>query len=123
MSPLEGKLGFIQYEFKEATAFTSVGLRLTHQPTLFAAECGAARTPLSVSGSVIGKLTPIDKTVSAFAVTFAQSAGKQNPEQFEGEPKSTLSETFGAGSAQAAGLAGKAKLTNQAALGVKAEVE
>jgi hypothetical protein len=123
MSPLEGKLGFIQYEFKEATAFTSVGLDLTHQPSLFTAECGAAKTPLSVSGSVIGKLTPIDKTVPAFAVTFAQSGSKQQPEQFEAGPKNTLSETFGSGSPEAAGLASKAKITNQEALGIKAEVE
>jgi hypothetical protein len=120
---LEGKLGFIQYEFKEATPFTSVGLDLTHQPSLFTAECGTAKTPLSVSGSVIGKLTPLDKTVPAFAVAFAQSAGKQEPEQFEGGPKSTLSEIFGSGSPEAAGLASKAKITNQEALAVKAEVE
>jgi hypothetical protein len=122
-SALEGTLGFIQYEFKEATPFTSVGLALTHQPTLFTAECGAAKTQLSVSGSVIGKLTPIDKTVPAFAIAFAQAGGKQVPEQFEAGPKRILSATFGSGSPEAAGLSSKAKITNQEALGIKAEVE
>src|SRR5436190_1283837 len=67
-SPLAAKLDFIRDEYKEATAFTSVGLDLTHDPSLLTAECGAAKVPLSITGSVIGTITPFDKMASAFAL-------------------------------------------------------
>jgi len=120
--PLAGELGFIRDEFKEATAFTSVGLDLKHEPSLLNAECGTSKVQLSVTGSVIGTITPFDKMSSAFTLKFAQSAGKQIPEHFEGGVNDTLAASFGSGS-EAAGLAGVDKFANEERLAIKAEME
>jgi hypothetical protein len=120
--PLAGELGFIRDEFKEATAFTSVGLDLKHDPSVLSAECGTAKVQLSVTGSVIGAITPFDKMASAFTLKFAQSAGKQIPEHFEGGVNDTLVASFGSGS-EAAGLAGADKFANEEPLAIKAEME
>jgi hypothetical protein len=59
-----------------------------------------------VRGSVIGQVTPINKTVKAltkFNLAFKQSMGKQKPTSFEGGPTDVLSGSIGETS-QEAGL-------------------
>jgi hypothetical protein len=51
-----------------------------------------------VDGSVIGKITPVNKLVkppSHFALRFTQVAGKQKPTKFEAGPPDFLSTSFG----------------------------
>ena len=49
-------------------------------------------------GSVIGKITPINKMTSEPKVLYyATKAGEQRPEQFQGSPKDTLSTSFTSG--------------------------
>ena len=58
--------------------------------------CGALR--VIVDGSVIGKITPVNKTVvppGHFALRFTQAGGKQKPTHFEAEPIDVLSTSFG----------------------------
>jgi hypothetical protein len=120
---LDGRLGFIEDQYKENTATTVVGVDLSGQPSLLTAECGTQKVPLSVSGSAIGRLTPIDKMSSSFVLQFSQAGGAQIPENFEDDTaKHTLSLTLGSGSAEAAGLSTKAKLTNEERLEIKAEI-
>jgi hypothetical protein len=121
-SPLEGKLGYIEDQFKEGTQLISVGLDLTHASSLLSAECGAQKVPLTLSGSVIGQLTPIDAMSSAFVVQFSQAGGAQSPEAFEERAKDTLSLSVGGSSPEGAGLSAKVKLTNGEHLQVKAAV-
>ena len=99
-----------------------MGLDLKHEPSLLSAECGTAKAQLLVTGSVIGAITPFDKMTSAFTLKFAQSAGKQIPEHFEGGVNDTLAASFGSGS-EAAGLAGADKFANEERLAIKAEME
>ena len=75
-----------------------------------------------MTGAVIGQLTPIDLMTKSFALAFTQSGGTQSPEQFDGEPKQTLSLTSGSGGAQAAGLGATLKLNNEEKLAIKGEV-
>jgi len=58
--------------------------------------CGPLRT--LVDGSVIGKITPINKLVAPpgkFTLKFVQAAGKQKPTKFEAGPIDVLSTSFG----------------------------
>jgi len=78
---------------------------------------------LSVRGSVIGQLTPIDEMSRSFLLGFSQAAGAQIPESFEDDPtKHSLSLSLGSSSPEAAGLSATAKLTNEEKMDVKAEV-
>jgi len=78
---------------------------------------------LSVTGSAIGKLTPIDLMSKTFTLAFSQSGGHQAPESFEDDSAThALSMSVGAGGAESAGLSAAAKLTNEEKLEVKAEV-
>jgi len=122
MSGLEGKLGFIQDDFIQNTILTKVGLAVSRPTSLLSADCGAAKTPLSVAGSVIGELTPFSLMSSSFTVLFSQASGAQAPESFEEEPAQALSLSFGGATPEAAGLSAKVKLKNEEKLEVKAEV-
>jgi hypothetical protein len=111
---LEGRLGFIEDQYIENIATNVVGMDFTGQPALLSAECGAQKTPLSVTGSVIGRLTPIDKMSTTFVLQFSQTGGAQIPESFEDDAaKHTLSLSLGSSSPEAAGLSVKAKLTGE----------
>jgi hypothetical protein len=110
-STLEGQLGFIKNVFEAGAIQDSVGLDLTHAPTLLTAECGGSA--LSVTGSVIGAVTAINKMVTSLSLTYSASGGKQIPEQFEEEPKDTLVSTYGGGPAEQTGLTTKLKLANE----------
>lgn len=61
---------------------------------------------VSVTGSVIGKITPVNKVVAPpghFALRFVQAGGKQKPTKFEAEPTDVLFTSFG-GPSQESGL-------------------
>lgn len=45
--------------------------------------CGGIQK-MSISGGVIGKLTPVNTLTKAFSLTFSQAAGRQSPEEFLG---------------------------------------
>ncbi len=84
--PLTSVLGFIKKP-KE------VGVSLEGPAGVFAEfKCGDWR--VSINGSVIAKVTPISKMTLTFTEAFKATAGKQKPENFEGEPKDTLTCTF-----------------------------
>lgn len=98
-------------------------MALSGRPSLLTAECGPQKVPLSVGGSVIGQLTPIDLMSKSFVLQFSQAAGAQIPENFEDDPtRHALSLSLGSGAAEAAGLSAKAKLTNEEKMELKAEV-
>jgi hypothetical protein len=120
---LAGTLGFIEDNFNTEKGFlTKIGVALSGQPTVLSAECGAAKTPVTVTGGVVGELTPLDTMTKTFVLTFTQSGGTQSPEGFEDQGKQTLSMTVGGGGAQPAGLAAIAKLTNEEKLATKGEL-
>jgi hypothetical protein len=121
-SPIAGKLGFIQDDFREGTAFTKIGLLLTGAPSLLGAECGSQKTALTVAGSVIGELTPHSLMTGTFTLLFTQASGAQAPESFEEEAKQSLTLAFGGGAPEATGLSATPKLKNEEHLEVKAEV-
>jgi hypothetical protein len=120
---LSGGLGFIQDDLNTEIGFiTKVGVALTGQPSLLSAACGAAKTPVTVTGAVIGQLSPIDLMTKTFTLAFTQSGGAQSPEQFDGEPKQTLSLKSGNAGAEAAGLAAGLKVKNEEKLALKGEI-
>ncbi len=90
---------------------TSVGLDLLNGNLLTTFVCGETRVLLK--GSVIGKLTPLNKPVKAgkpFTLKYTQSKGHQKPVGFEGEPPDFPEVSFG-GPFESAGLASVEKLT------------
>jgi hypothetical protein len=85
-------LGYINEPKKEA----GIDLSTATGGPLMEFVCGGLR--VIVDGSVIGKLTPVNKPVNPpghFVLKFAQSAGKQKPTHFEGGPVDVLSTSFG----------------------------
>ena len=69
--------------------------------------CGAALNGEGV-GSVIGKITPINKLVNPgghFVLKFAQTAGHQHVQHFEAGPVDILETSFGGGPFEPTGLA------------------
>jgi hypothetical protein len=120
---LQSTLGFIKDAEENGEFHPSVGWDLTGSPSIVAAECGASKESLVLSGSVIAPITTLDKMAAAFTLKYTQTAGKQAPEAFEEEPNDTLSASFGGGSGEQTGLAGSVKDTNGEKLEVKAETE
>jgi len=90
--PLVMALGYINGPKKEA----GIDLSTATGGPLITALCGPLR--VLVDGSVIGKITPVNKVVvppGHFTLKFTQAAGKQKPTKFEGAPIDVLSTTFG----------------------------
>jgi hypothetical protein len=116
---LAGELGFIEDEATESALTVSVGLDLSHAPTLLSAECAGAKEALDVTGSVIAPITKVDKMSSTFSLGYKASVGAQQPEAFEEGSKDTLTATLGQGAEQA-GLTTKVKLTNEEKLEIRA---
>jgi hypothetical protein len=90
---------------------TVVGLDLGSDTLLASFVC--AETKVVVKGSVIGKLTPVNKPVKAgkpFTLKFKQSKGHQKPLAFEAEPPDFPEVSFG-GPFESAGLASTEKIT------------
>ncbi|HEX7609810.1 MAG TPA: hypothetical protein VF380_03970, partial [Solirubrobacteraceae bacterium] len=119
---LQGKLGFITDKSEGTTAKVSVGLELRHEPTLLAAQCGASKEAIVVTGAVIAGLSPIDKMTAKTTLLLAAEGGKQSPQQFEGGATDSLLTKFGAHAAEESVLTGKASIANAAKLEVRAEV-
>jgi hypothetical protein len=85
-------LGYINGPKKEV----GVDLSTATGGPLMEFSCGGLR--VIVDGSVIGKITPVNKTVappSHFALRFTQAGGKQKPTKFEAGPTDVLSTSFG----------------------------
>jgi hypothetical protein len=69
-------------------------------------EFTCAGLTVTVTGSAIGKITPVNKVIAPpghFALRFTQAAGKQKPTKFEAEPTDVLFTSFG-GPTQESGL-------------------
>jgi hypothetical protein len=96
--PLEAELGFIKNEVKEGKTLVVVGLDLKPQPPLTelaAYKCAGSNETAHVTGSVIGRVSPINKMTTTLNLTYlATRGGEQRPQQFEGGPVDTLSTTF-----------------------------
>jgi hypothetical protein len=100
------RLGYIVH----TPVTTEVGLDLGSPTVLTSFVC--AETKVTVKGSVIGKLTPVNKVVKAgkpFALKFKESKGHQKPLAFEAEPPNFLEISFG-GPFESAGLASAEKI-------------
>jgi hypothetical protein len=95
--PLEAELGFI----KEQPPGIAVGLDLKPQSPLTALavyECGNPTETAQIEGSVIAKITPLERMTTVSNLQFKVSrAGQQVPEKFEGGPTDTLKTTFMSG--------------------------
>jgi len=101
-STLVNTLGYINAQKKE------VGLDLSG-PASGApfAEFTCSEYTITVTGSVIGKLTPLNKALKAgkkVSLKFKQSKGKQKPTNFEGAPIDVLSGSLEGGAPVEAGL-------------------
>jgi hypothetical protein len=117
-SGLTGGLGFIEDEQTESSLLVSVGVDLGDGSPR-SVQCDGVKEALEVDGSVIAPISKIDAMSKTFTLDYAASAGKQSPEQFEGEPKDTLTATLGAGAEQA-GLTTSEKISNEESLEIKA---
>jgi len=85
-------LGYINGPKKEV----GIDLSTATGGPLMEFSCGALR--VIVDGSVIGKITPVNKLVKPpghFTLKFTQTSGKQKPTKFEAEPTDVLSTSFG----------------------------
>jgi hypothetical protein len=83
----EGELGFIK-----GGSTPKVGLDLKPASPIVL-TCGSTTegfTPVTVEGSAIGLIRPIDVMRESFKLSYVAPGGKQSPEKFEGEPKDTL---------------------------------
>jgi hypothetical protein len=102
-----------------------VGVDLKHEPALATLECVTAGPPfkevINLQGSVIGPIAKIDVMVPAFTATYKATAGRQVPEQFEGEAKDTLISAIVGGSSEQTGLTATLALTNEERLEIKAK--
>ncbi len=84
---LEGRIGF-ENKLKKKVAFdlfptaADAGLYVTF-------NCGVA-LHITVGGSVLVPLTPVDKMLTTLTLKYSAKAGKQKPEHFEGEPNDVL---------------------------------
>jgi hypothetical protein len=100
------RLGYITH----TPVTTQVGLDLGSDALLTSFVC--AETKVLVKGSVIGKLTPVNKPVKAgkpFTLKFKESKGHQKPPAFEAEPPDFPEISFG-GPFESAGLSSTEKI-------------
>jgi alpha-tubulin suppressor-like RCC1 family protein len=133
---VEGELGFIKYEEVEGKLLLAVGLDLRPHPVPPGArrefgtyECTGSSEKGHIEGSVIGKITPIDKmTTTSNLLYLARSNGEQKPESFQGSPPDTLFTTFTSGLEEAVTGSGASSLnvkeykgSNAAPLEIKAK--
>jgi hypothetical protein len=120
---LEGRLGFIRSGKKAI-----VGLDLQREGALATFECASSaaggKELVTLEGSAIGTVKKIDKMTSQFTDAYAQTAGRQSPEQLEGALKDTLSSSIVAGpekSSEQTGLAAALTVSGEEPLEVKAK--
>jgi hypothetical protein len=114
-----GEPGFIRYEEVEGKVIEAVGLDLKPQPpmtSLATYECTGSSEAGHIEGSVIGKITPINKmTTEQKLLYYATKAGEQRPEQFQAGPKDTLMTSF------TEGLPEESKGSGASSLNIKGE--
>jgi len=115
--PLEGELGFIKGGEKP-----SVGLDLKpaglSAPVLASFECSGSPGQVLLEGSAIGALATSNLMSLTHKLTFTQKTGHQKPEQFEGDPKDTL--TIGVGIVEQYGLKMAETLTAEERIEIRA---
>jgi hypothetical protein len=118
-STLTGTLGYI----KQAKKQVGVDLSSPAGGPFMTFTCGED-LQIAVFGSVIGKITPVNKTIlppkKHFTLKFAQKLGKQKPRQLEGAPVDVLDVSVLGGPAEEAGLAATDLLYFPVPLEVKA---
>jgi len=104
---LKSVLGYINKAKKEV----GVDLEGISSPVFAEFNCG----PVSVviSGSVIAKVTPVNKMTTTYSELFAASKGKQKIEKFEKRPKDTLACSIGGGPATQCGFVSKDVVTTE----------
>jgi hypothetical protein len=99
--PLEAELGFIRNELKEEKPIVTVGMDLKPQPpltNLATYECIGSSEQGHIEGSVIGKVSPIDKMTTTMNLLYlARKTGEQVPTHFQEGPNDTLTTTFTSG--------------------------
>ncbi len=100
--PLSAEIGFTRHEEVNGHLVVAVGMDLKPTPPLTALasyECTGEGESAMVEGSVIGKLSPINKMSEATDVAFLvkKTTGLQVPESFQEGPKDTLSTTYANG--------------------------
>ncbi len=82
---LQGTLGYID------ASRHIVGLDLAGSGALASFQCAGSEETVSLSGSVIGPLAPLNTMASTLLLHFKASAGRQVPEAFEGGLPDVLS--------------------------------
>jgi hypothetical protein len=96
--PLEAEYGFIRNEVKEGKIIVVVGLDLKPTPPLTelaSYECGNPLESAKIEGSVIGKVSPINKMTSVLNfLYYVRKNGEQLPQKFQEGPTDTLTTTF-----------------------------
>jgi hypothetical protein len=118
---LSAQLGFVNDKVVAEELHLVLGWDLAHEPSVIEAECGAAKTALKITGSVIGAISAADKMLAGYSLKFAASGASQSPESFEEGPRDTLSAQIGGGSAEAIGLKATSKITNAEKVEFKGE--
>jgi hypothetical protein len=94
--PLEAEVGFIKGEAPNI----AVGLDLKPKSPLTALaiyECGSPTESDRIEGSVIARISPLERMTTVNNLLFKTKLGQQVPEKFEGGPTDTLSTTFMSG--------------------------
>jgi hypothetical protein len=116
---LEGVLGVYRTTIKEGKEIRYAGLDLypVGKTGVFMEFTCAGETPTSttLTGAVIAQMST-DKMTAAMGDKYVQSAGKQNPERFEGGEKQVLTNSKG----EQVGLKGSVTQTNEEALEINA---
>jgi hypothetical protein len=124
---LVGELGYIEHALR-----TKVGVDLKPKSgsALASFECGGASeitehgmgtgTFLELTGSVIGRTKPINKPLAETFTYFTATGVKQNPEQFEGGEKDTLTVVnMATGASEPSSFTGISEALNEEPVDVK----
>jgi hypothetical protein len=123
--PSHGVFGFIKnFVNSKGKLVVSVGVDLEpFEHTTVICEGPSVGAPiLSLFGSVIAPVTPIDKMTGTFKLKFTASKGKQKPQNFETLPKDTLSlENVAKKVVEEAGITSTDSISNEEPLEIKAK--
>jgi hypothetical protein len=118
--PLEGRLGFIKGGAKPAVGLDLLPLE---GPRVVEFKCdtpAGGLVPVVVLGSVIAKISPLEKMTATSKRTYAESKGKQAPTHLEGAPPDVLTLLIGANPPEESGLKAALMTSNEEKLEVKA---
>jgi hypothetical protein len=120
---LTGTLGYIKKATpKNPTPVVGVDLSSPAGALLTSFSCGAALS-VNVRGSMIGRITPVNKVVpvkSHFTLRFTEGKGHQMPAHFEGGPVDIPEASVNGGPIEAAGLSATDLLSFAVPLEIKA---